>query len=111
MSPSIFSAIALLSAAPLASALAAGLELVDSVDLATQGIFISADGRKFLTQRYSTGLSIELLADNTTVLYPGAAWNSYNATKSSSDPMTTFVNIGGARFWVVDGGSTGVANS
>jgi hypothetical protein len=62
---------ALLGIAPLVSALAPGLELVYSVDRPTQGIAISADGRKFLTQRYSTTLApqvVELLSDNTTVL-------------------------------------------
>lgn len=107
----------LLGCAPLTSALADGLTLALSVDNATQGIAISPDGRKFLSQRYSTTLpprAVELLPDNvTTVLYPNEAWNSYN---DSADPRTTFVNIDGARlgpgrYWLVDGGSTGVDGS
>lgn len=106
--------------APLAAALAEGLELAYSVDLPTQGMFISADGRKFLSQRYSTTLppiTVELLSDNTTVLYPNAEWNSYNSSDPSSDPATTFVSIDGARigpdgrYWLVDGGSSGVNKS
>lgn len=106
--------------APLAAALAEGLELAYSVDLPTQGMFISADGRKFLSQRYSTTLppiTVELLSDNTTVLYPDAEWNSYNSSDPSSDPATTFVSIDGARigpdgrYWLVDGGSSGVNKS
>ncbi|KAJ8060716.1 hypothetical protein OCU04_011021 [Sclerotinia nivalis] len=105
---------------PLVAALAPGLTLEYSVELPTQGIFISADGRKFLSQRYSTTLppiTVELLADNTTVLYPDAYWNSYNASDSSSDPSLQFVSIDGARigpdgrYWLVDGGSKGVNGS
>lgn len=57
------------------------------------------------------------MGDNTTVLYPNARWNSYNASNSSSDPRTQFVSIDGARigpdgrYWLVDGGSTGVNGS
>ncbi|KAK8216464.1 major royal jelly protein [Phyllosticta capitalensis] len=100
-----------------ASALAAGLTLEYSLEKATQGISISASGRKFLSQRYSTTLppiAVELLADNTTALYPNAAWNSYNASDPSSDPSRQFVSIDGARigpdgrYWLVDGGSSGV---
>jgi hypothetical protein len=110
----------LLASAPLASAFAPGLEVVYDLELATQGISISTDGRKFLPQRYSTTLptlAVELLSDNTTVLYPDAAWNSWNATNSSSDPRTSFVSIDGARigpdgrWWLVDGGSTGINGS
>lgn len=106
--------------APLAAALAEGLELAYSVELPTQGIFVSSDGRKFLSQRYSTTLppiTVELLADNTTVLYPNAEWNSYNSSDPDSDPATTFVSIDGARigpdgrYWLVDGGSDGVNKS
>ena len=105
---------------PLASTLTPGLELVYSLDLATQGISITADDRKFLSQRYSLTLppqAVELLADNTTVLYPNAAWNSYNASNSSSDPRTTFVAIDGARlgpdarYWLADGGTAGLNGS
>ncbi|KAJ5081215.1 hypothetical protein N7456_013453 [Penicillium angulare] len=103
-----------------ASAYAPGLELVYSLDRATQGISIAADGRKFLSQRYSTTAApqiVELLADNTTKLYPNAAWNSYNSSDSSSNPRRTFVSVDGARigpdgrYWVVDGGSTGLNGS
>ena len=113
--------IALLSlSAPLASAYAPGLELVYSLEQATQGISISSDGRKFLSQRYSTTerpQAVELLSDNTTVLFPNTAWNSYNASNPHSNPRTTFVNIDGARigpdgrYWLVDGGSSGVNGS
>ncbi|KAF7877475.1 hypothetical protein EAF04_001152 [Stromatinia cepivora] len=105
---------------PLVAALVPGLTLEYSIELPTQGIFISADGRKFLSQRYSTTLppiTVELLADNTTVLYPDAYWNSYNASDSSSDPSLQFVSIDGARigpdgrYWLVDGGSSGVNGS
>ncbi|KAK4507117.1 hypothetical protein PRZ48_000851 [Zasmidium cellare] len=110
----------LLASTALASALAPGLQLAYSLERATQGISISADGRKFLSQRYSLTdppQAVELLNDNTTVLYPDAAWNSYNASNSSSDPRKTFVSIDGARigpdgrYWLVDGGSTGVNGS
>lgn len=112
--------LSLLLSVPLATALAPGLELVYSVERPTQGIFISASGRKFLSQRYSTTLppqTVELLSDNTTVLYPDVAWNSYNASNSSSDPRTQFVSIDGARigpdgrYWLVDGGSRGINGS
>ncbi|KAF7531742.1 hypothetical protein G7054_g8601 [Neopestalotiopsis clavispora] len=115
--PSTLSSLALAS---LASALAPGLELAYSLELPTQGIFISATGRKFLSQRYSTSLppiTQELLEDNTTVLYPNAEWNSYNSSDPNSDPATTFVSIDGARigpdgrYWLVDGGSSGVNKS
>ncbi|KAK4629752.1 hypothetical protein CLAFUW4_08483 [Fulvia fulva] len=104
----------------LATAYAPGLELVYSLERATQGIFISASGRKFLSQRYSTTLppqTVELLNDNTTVLYPDAAWNSYNASNPESNPRKQFVSIDGARigpdgrYWLVDGGSQGVNGS
>ncbi|PQE28839.1 major royal jelly protein [Rutstroemia sp. NJR-2017a BBW] len=88
----------LLASAPLARAFAPGLEVAYNLELATQGISISPSGRKFLPQRYSTTLptiAVELLSDNTTVLYPNAAWNSYNASNSSSDPRTSFVSIDG----------------
>ncbi|PYI35951.1 major royal jelly protein [Aspergillus indologenus CBS 114.80] len=97
-----------------------GLELVYSLERATQGISISADGRKFLTQRYSTTAApqiVELLADNSTSLYPDAAWNAYNSSDPSSDPTASFVSVDGARigpdgrYWVVDGGSSGVNGS
>lgn len=55
----------------LAAAYAPGLELVYSLDRATQGIAIAADGRKFLSQRYSLTAApqaVELLNDNTTRL-------------------------------------------
>ncbi|KNG90524.1 hypothetical protein ANOM_001495 [Aspergillus nomiae NRRL 13137] len=106
--------------APLVAAYAPGLELVYSLERATQGISISANGRKFLSQRYSTTeppLAVELLSDNTTVLYPNAAWNSYNASNPSSNPRETFVSIDGARigpdgrYWLVDGGSQGINGS
>lgn len=106
--------------ASLAAAYAPGLELVYSLDRATQGIAISTDGRKFLSQRYSLTAApqaVELLNDNTTRLYPNAAWNSYNASDNSSDPYTTFVSIDGARigpdgrYWLVDGGSSGLNGS
>ena len=113
--------IALLSlSAPLVNAYAPGLELVHSLERATQGISISPDGRKFLSQRYSTTeppQAVELLSDNTTVLYPNAAWNSYNASNPRSNPRTTFVSVDGARigpdgrYWLVDGGSSGVNGS
>ncbi|PYH92147.1 hypothetical protein BO71DRAFT_432183 [Aspergillus ellipticus CBS 707.79] len=50
--------LALLGLTPLtlATRLTPGLEIAHSLDLATQGISISADGRKFLSQRYSTTL-------------------------------------------------------
>lgn len=120
MKYSITSALASFALANLVTALAPGLELVYSLDQATQGIFISADGRKFLSQRYSTTLppiTVELLADNTTVLYPNAEWNSYNSSDPDSDPLTTFVSIDGARigpdgrYWLVDGGSQGLNGS
>ncbi|KAL4898507.1 hypothetical protein BDV59DRAFT_197411 [Aspergillus ambiguus] len=106
--------------APLTQAYAPGLELVYSLGRATQGISFSADGRAFLSQRYSTTdppQIVELLNDNTTVLYPDAAWNSYNASNPHSDPRKTFVSVDGARigpdgrYWVVDGGSIGVNGS
>lgn len=113
--------IALLSlSAPLASAYAPGLELVYSLERAIQRISISPDGRKFLSQRYSTTeppQAVELLSDNTTVLYPNAAWNSYNASNPDSNPRTAFVSIDGvrigpdSRYWLVDGGSSGVNGS
>jgi hypothetical protein len=111
----------LAACAPLATAYAAGLTLEYSLELPTQGFFIdNSTGRKFLSQRYSTTLPplvTELLSDNTTVLYPDAAWNSYNSSNSSSDPRTSFVSIDGARIgpdgrlWLADGGSTGVNGS
>ena len=73
--------ISLLALGPLAAAYAPGLEVAFSLERATQGISISPEGRKFLSQRYSTTAppqAVELLSDNTTVLYPDAAWNSYN---------------------------------
>ena len=113
--------IALLSlSVPLASAYAPGLELVYSLERAIQRISISPDGRKFLSQRYSTTeppQAVELLSDNTTVLYPNVAWNSYNASNPDSNPRTTFVSIDGphigpdCRYWLVDGGSSGVNGS
>lgn len=104
----------------IANAYAPGLERVYSLERATQGISIAADGRKFLTQRYSTSAApqvVELLADNTTKLYPNSAWNSYNASNSNSNPRRTFVSVDGARigpdgrYWVVDGGSTNLNGS
>ena len=115
-----YNSIALFALATVATALAPGLELVYSLDKATQGISISSDGRKFLSQRYSLTeppIVVELLSDNTTTLYPNPARNSYNATNSSSDPRTTFVSIDGARigpdgrYWLVDGGSMGMNGS
>ena len=112
--------IALLGLLAPVAAYAPGLEVVYSLDAATQGISISANGRKFLSQRYSTTLPpriVELLDDNTTALYPNKAWNSYNSSDPASNPHKTFVNIDGARigpddrYWVVDGGSTGVNGS
>ncbi|KAJ9131786.1 hypothetical protein NKR23_g11517 [Pleurostoma richardsiae] len=107
-------------AVPAAAVYAPGLEIAYSLERATQGISISADGRKFLSQRYSETLppqAVELLSDNSTALYPDAAWNSYNASDPNSDPATTFVSIDGARigpdgrYWLVDGGSQGVNGS
>lgn len=114
--------LSLLASVPIAIALAPGLEVAYSLDKATQGIAISKDGRKFLSQRYSTSLppiAVELVGNNNnnTVLYPNAEWNSYNASDPSSDPRTTFVSIDGARigpdgrYWLVDGGSQGVNGS
>ncbi|KAH8674128.1 hypothetical protein BX600DRAFT_486777 [Xylariales sp. PMI_506] len=110
------------TAVSMAAAYAPGLELVYSLERQTQGIFISADGRKFLSQRYSNSSdappqAVELLPDNTTVLYPDAAWNSYNASDPASDPTTSLVSLDGARigpdgrFWLVDGGAAGVNHS
>ncbi|OQE16436.1 hypothetical protein PENSTE_c024G05806 [Penicillium steckii] len=99
---------------------ATGLERVYSLDRATQGISISANGRTFLSQRYSTTAApqiVELLSDNTTKLYPNSAWNSYNSSDSTSNPRRTFVSVDGARigpdgrYWVVDGGSSGLNGS
>ena len=109
-----------LATAGLVSAFAPGLEVVYDLERATQGIAISSDGRQFLMQRYSTTdapQAVELLADNTTVLYPNAQWNSYNVSNSTSDPAKTFVSLDGARFgpdgryWLVDGGSKGLDGS
>ncbi|GJC83225.1 hypothetical protein ColLi_06063 [Colletotrichum liriopes] len=97
-----------------ASALAPGLTIALSLDRATQGISISTDGRKFLTQRYSTTdapQAVELLRNGTTTLYPDATWNSWTSN-STLDPKKAFVSIDGARigpdgrFWIVDGGTT-----
>lgn len=105
---------------PLVSAFAPGLELAYSLKRATQGISISPDDRKFLSQRYSTSdppQAVELLSDNSTRLYPNAAWNSYNSSNADSNPRRTFVSIDGARigpdgrYWLVDGGSQGVNGS
>ncbi|ODM24005.1 hypothetical protein SI65_01595 [Aspergillus cristatus] len=105
---------------PLVSAVAPGLELTCSLNRATQGISISSDGRKFLSQRYSTSdppQAVELLNDNSTRLYPNVAWNSYNSSNPNSNPRRTFVSIDGARigpdgrYWLVDGGSQGVNGS
>lgn len=110
----------LILATPFVSAYAPGLELAFSLELPTQGIFITPGGRKFLSQRYSTTLppiTVELLDNNKTALYPDAAWNSYNASDPASDPRNTFVSIDGARigpdgrYWLVDGGSSGVNGS
>ncbi|WYZ38257.1 hypothetical protein EsH8_III_000171 [Colletotrichum jinshuiense] len=99
---------------PLATALAPGLEIALTLDRATQGISISSDGRKFLTQRYSTTdapQAVELLSNGTTILYPDATWNSWTSN-STLDPKKAFVSIDGARigpdgrFWIVDGGTT-----
>jgi len=115
MSAALFIALCIL--APLAAAYTPGLEVAYSLERATQGLSVSAGGRKFLSQRYSTTeppQAVKLLSDNTTVLYPDATWNSYNASNSSSDPRTTFVSIDGARigpdgrYWLVDGGLQGV---
>ncbi|KAI9148966.1 hypothetical protein HJFPF1_11010 [Paramyrothecium foliicola] len=121
MAPSSLFATLTIALAPLTAALAPGLTLALTVDAATQGIAISPSGRKFLTQRYSTTLApriVELLSDNiTSVLYPNAAWNSYNSSDPNVDPRNTFVNIDGARlgpdgrYWVVDGGSPTIAGS
>ncbi|CAN9339349.1 unnamed protein product [Alternaria sp. RS040] len=109
-----------LSTACLAGAFAPGLEVVYDLDLATQGIAFSAEGRKFLMQRYSLTdppRAVELLDDNSTVLYPNAEWNSYNSSDSTSDPAKTFVSLDGARigpdgrYWLVDGGSQGLNHS
>ena len=112
--------IAALSTACLAGAFAPGLEVVYDLDLATQGIAFSAEGRKFLMQRYSLTdppRAVELLDDNSTVLYPDAEWNSYNSSDSTSDPAKTFVSLDGARigpdgrYWLVDGGSQDLNHS
>ncbi|KXH29044.1 major royal jelly protein [Colletotrichum simmondsii] len=104
----------LASTAPLVSALAPGLEIALTLDRATEGISISTDGRKFLTQRYSTTdapQAVELLSNGTTVLYPDSTWNSWTSN-STLDPKKAFVSIDGARigpdgrFWIVDGGTT-----
>lgn len=98
--------------ASMVAAFAPGLEVAYSLDLATQAISISPDGRVFLAQRYSLTEPtqiVELLSDNTTVLYPDTAWNSYNS--SLGNVNSTFVNIDGSRlgpdgrYWVVDGGA------
>ncbi|KAJ5009265.1 hypothetical protein K4K57_009093 [Colletotrichum sp. SAR 10_99] len=102
------------SSSSLATALADGLTIALTLDRATQGISISSDGRKFLTQRYSTTdapQAVELLSNGTTVLYPDSTWNSWTSN-STLDPKKAFVSIDGARigpdgrFWVVDGGTT-----
>ncbi|KAI8283251.1 hypothetical protein K4K60_002899 [Colletotrichum sp. SAR11_57] len=104
----------LASSSSLATALADGLTIALTLDRATQGICISSDGRKFLTQRYSTTdapQAVELLSNGTTVLYPDSTWNSWTSN-STLDPKKAFVSIDGARigpdgrFWVVDGGTT-----
>ncbi|KAK1635778.1 hypothetical protein BDP81DRAFT_490875 [Colletotrichum phormii] len=104
----------LASTAPLVSALAPGLEIALTLERATQGISISTDGRKFLTQRYSTTdapQAVELLSNGTTILYPDATWNSWTSN-STLDPKKAFVSIYGTRigpdgrFWIVDGGTT-----
>ncbi|KAJ4289050.1 hypothetical protein N0V90_011392 [Kalmusia sp. IMI 367209] len=111
---SVFTGIAVTS---FAAALAPGLRLMYTLERATQGIFISEDGRKFLSQRYSITnppWSVELLADNTTKLYPDDYWNSYNSSDPNSDPTKQFVSIDGTRIgpdgrlWLVDGGLQGV---
>lgn len=108
------------SVANAASPSVPGLEVAYSLERATQGISISGNGRKFLSQRYSTTAApqiVELLDDNSTVLYPNAEWNSYNSSNPKSNPLTTFVNVDGARlgpdgrYWVVDGGATGINGS
>ncbi|PYH71195.1 uncharacterized protein BO88DRAFT_479382 [Aspergillus vadensis CBS 113365] len=89
-----------------------GLELAYSLERATQGLSISEDGRKSISQRYSTTLPpqiVELLDDNSTVLYSNTAWNSYNSSDPTSDPCKTFLGIDGSRmgpdgrYWTVNG--------
>lgn len=115
--PSLLSLTALISTA---TAFAPGVSVAYSVGNATQAISILPDGRIILDQRYREGYVpqiVQLHPDNTTTLYPDAAWNSYNASDPTSDPATSFVGIDGARlgpnghYWVVDGGSAGVNNS
>lgn len=109
----------LLATARLATASAPELEVVYDLELATQVIAFSANGRCFLMQRYSlTDLprAVELLND-TTVLYPNAQWNSYNSSDPASDPAKTFVSLDSVRiglderYWLVDGGSCGLNGS
>ncbi|KXH61951.1 hypothetical protein CSAL01_00957 [Colletotrichum salicis] len=104
----------LASTTPLVSALAPGLEIALTLERATQGISISTDGRKFLTQRYSTTdapQAVELLSNGTTILYLDATWNSWTSN-STLDPKKAFVSTDGVRigpngrFWIVDGGTT-----
>lgn len=111
---------AILALAYVAAAFAPGLEVAYSVGNATQAISINRDGRILLAQRYNESRVpqiVELLPDNTTVLYPDASWNSYVSGDSSSDPATSFVSVDGARlgpnghYWVVDGGAVGVDDS
>ncbi|KUL81638.1 hypothetical protein ZTR_09385 [Talaromyces verruculosus] len=106
--------------ASVTAAFAPGLEVAYSVGNATQAISITPDGRIFLAQRYNESRVpqiVELLADNTTVLYPDASWNLYVSGDPSSDPATSFVSVDGARlgpnghYWVVDGGAVGVNGS
>ncbi|GAM35339.1 hypothetical protein TCE0_017f03603 [Talaromyces pinophilus] len=111
---------AFLALASVTAAFAPGLEVAYAVGNATQAISITPDGRIFLAQRYNESRVpqiVELLADNTTVLYPDASWNSYVSGDPNSDPATSFVSVDGARlgpnghYWVVDGGAVGVNNS
>ncbi|KAE8146518.1 hypothetical protein BDV25DRAFT_169832 [Aspergillus avenaceus] len=85
--------VVLLALSTCITAYAPCLEIAYSLDRATQGLSISAEGRIFLTQRYSTTAApqaVELLPDNTTTApYPNAAWNSYNGS-TDTDPRGCF---------------------
>lgn len=118
MTPSL--TLGLLALPSVVAAFAPGLEVAYSVGNATQAISIIPDGRIFLAQRYSPShvpQIVELFADNSTVLYPDAAWNSYSPDDPDADPATSFVSVDGARlgpnghYWVVDGGSVGLNDS
>lgn len=74
------------------------------------------EGRVFLywtTYLNGTGPSLsEQLADNSTVAYPDAEWNAWNASDATQDPATHFLGIAAqrigpdGRLWVLDSGST-----